>query len=89
MDALTERMQETVDGSFEDVDVVLFVLSARDRIGAGDRFVARRVFALGVPVVIALNKIDRLKHGHVAAQMKVAGGARRLPRAPSRQREGA
>ena len=72
MDALTERMQETVDGSFEDVDVVLLVLSARDRIGAGDRFVARRVFSLGVPVVIALNKIDRLKHGHVASQMKVA-----------------
>jgi GTP-binding protein Era len=65
-------MQETVDSSFEDVDGVLFVLSARDRIGAGDRFVARRVFALGVPVVIALNKIDRLKHGHVASQMKVA-----------------
>jgi GTP-binding protein Era len=74
IDALTERMQETVDGSFEDVDVVLLVLSARDRIGAGDRFVARRVFSLGVPVVIALNKIDRLKHGHVAAQMKVAAG---------------
>jgi GTPase len=72
MDALTERMQETVDGSFEDVDAVLLVLSARDRIGAGDRFVARRVFALGVPVVIALNKIDRLKHGHVASQMKAA-----------------
>jgi GTP-binding protein Era len=74
IDALTERMQETVDGSFDDVDVVLLVLSARDRIGAGDRFVARRVFALGVPVVIALNKIDRLKHGHVASQMKVAAG---------------
>jgi GTP-binding protein Era len=72
MDALTERMQKTVDASFEDVDVVLFVLSARDRIGAGDRFIARRVFALGVPVVIALNKIDRLKHGHVASQMKQA-----------------
>jgi GTP-binding protein Era len=72
MDALTERMQETVDSSFDDVDAVLLVLSARERIGAGDRFVARRVFALGVPVVIALNKIDRLKHGHVASQMKVA-----------------
>ena len=72
MDALTERMQETVDGSFEDVDVVLLVLSARERIGAGDRFVSRRVFSLGVPVVIALNKIDRLKHGHVASQMKQA-----------------
>ena len=72
MDALTEKMQETVDSSFEDVDVVLLVVSARDRIGAGDRFVARRVFALGVPVIIAVNKIDRLKHGHVASQMKVA-----------------
>lgn len=72
MDALTERMQHTVDSSFEDVDLVLFVLSARDRIGAGDRFVARRVFALGIPVIIALNKIDRLTHGHVASQMKVA-----------------
>ena len=72
MDPLTERMQETVDSSFEGIDLVLLVLSARDRIGAGDHFIARRVFALGVPVVIALNKIDRLKHGHVASQMKVA-----------------
>ena len=59
-------MQRTVDQSFEDVDAVLFVLSARERIGAGDRFIAERVFALGVPVVIALNKVDRLKPGHIA-----------------------
>src|SRR6188474_1735429 len=69
MDALTERMQQTVDSSFDDVDAVLFVLSARERIGAGDRFVARRVFALDIPVVIALNKVDRLKPGHIATQM--------------------
>jgi GTPase len=72
MDPLTERMQQTVDNSFEDVDAVLLVVSARDRIGAGDRFVGRRVFELGVPVIIAVNKIDRLKHGHVASQMKEA-----------------
>jgi len=72
MDALTERMQHTVDSSFEDIDVVLLVLSARDRIGAGDRYVARRVFDLGIPVIIALNKIDNLKLGHVASQMKTA-----------------
>jgi GTP-binding protein Era len=72
MDPLTERMQETVDASFEDVDAVLFVVNARERIGAGDRFVARRVFALGTPVVIALNKVDRLKPGHIASQMKAA-----------------
>jgi GTPase len=71
-DALTERMQRTVDQSLEDVEAILFVLSARERIGAGDRFVAERVFALGVPVVIVLNKVDRLKPGHIAEQMQNA-----------------
>ena len=70
MDALTERMQQTVDSSFEDVDAVLLVVDARAHIGSGDRFVARRVFGLGKPVVIALNKVDRLKPGHIATQMR-------------------
>jgi GTP-binding protein Era len=69
LDPLTERMQRTVEQSFDEVDGVLFVLSARERIGGGDRFIAQRVFALGVPVVIALNKVDRLKPGHIATQM--------------------
>jgi GTPase len=71
-DALTERMQRTVDSAFDEVEAVLFVLSARERIGAGDRFIAERVFGLGVPVVIALNKVDRLKPAHIASQMATA-----------------
>ncbi len=71
-DPLTERMQKTVDSAFEDVDAVLFVMSARERIGAGDNFIAKRVFALGVPVIIALNKVDRLKASHIASQMQTA-----------------
>ena len=71
-DALTEHMQRTVDSSFEDVDGVLLVLDARERIGAGDRFIAKRVFELGVQVVIALNKVDRLKPGHIAQQLQNA-----------------
>ena len=72
LDPMTERMQRTVDHAFEDVDAVLFVLSARERIGAGDRFIAHRVFSLEVPVVIALNKVDNLKGGHIATQMDTA-----------------
>ena len=73
IDPLTERMQERVDETMSsDVDVVMMVISARDRIGAGDRFVARRVFSLGVPVIIVVNKVDRLKAGHIASQMKQA-----------------
>ena len=71
-DALTARMQQTVDRSLDDVEAILFVLSARERIGGGDRFIAERVFGLRVPVVIALNKVDRLKPGHIAEQMQRA-----------------
>ncbi len=73
IDTLTERMQETVNETMaDDADVIMLVLSARDRIGAGDRFVARSVFARGTPVIIAVNKVDRLKTGHIATQMKTA-----------------
>ncbi len=73
IDTLTERMQDTVNETMaDDADVILLVLSARDRIGAGDRFVARSVFARGTPVIIAVNKVDRLKAGHIATQMKTA-----------------
>jgi GTP-binding protein Era len=71
-DALTERMQRTVDGSLEDVDAFLFVLAGDERIGAGDRFVAERVFGAGPPVVLALNKVDRLSPGTIAKQIEVA-----------------
>jgi GTPase len=71
-DPLTEHMQRTVDSSFEEVDGVLLVLDARERIGAGDRFIAKRVFELDQPVVIALNKVDRLKAGHIAQQLQNA-----------------
>jgi GTP-binding protein Era len=70
-DPLTERMQRTVDGSF-DVDGFLFVLPADERIGAGDRFVAERVFAAGPPVVVALNKVDRVKPDRIAGQIEIA-----------------
>jgi GTPase len=75
IDTLTERMQARVDETMaDDLDTVLLVVNARERIGTGDRYVARRVFSLGVPVVIALNKVDRLKPGHIATQMKTAAG---------------
>ena len=72
LDPLTQRMQRTVDSSFEDLDAVMLVVDCRAHIGAGDRFIAQRVFALGVPVVIVVNKVDRLKPAHIASQMQAA-----------------
>src|SRR4051812_2770784 len=72
LDAMTERMQRTVDTAFEDVDAILFVLSARERIGAGDRYIAKRIFAAGAPVVIVVNKVDQVKPGQIAQHMLTA-----------------
>lgn len=73
IDPLTARMQERVEETIaDDLDGVLLVVNARERIGAGDRYVARRVFGLGIPVIIVVNKVDRLKAGHIATQMKAA-----------------
>jgi GTP-binding protein Era len=71
-DPLTERMQRTVDQAIGDVDAVLFVLAADERIGAGDRFIAERVFGGDGPVVIALNKVDRATPAEIARQIEAA-----------------
>jgi GTPase len=73
IDPLTSRMQDRVEETIaDDLDVIMLVVSARERIGAGDRYVARRVFALDIPIVTVVNKVDRLKAGHIATQMKAA-----------------
>jgi GTP-binding protein Era len=72
-DPLTERMQKTVDHELEDVDAFLFVIDAEGGIGGGDRFIARRIFGAGPPVVIAVNKVDVLRPERIAEQVAAAG----------------
>ena len=73
IDTLTARMQDRVEETIAaDLDAIMLVVNARERIGSGDRYVARRVFALDIPVVIVVNQVDRLKAGHIATQMQAA-----------------
>jgi GTP-binding protein Era len=60
LDALTERMQRRVEAELSESDAALFVVSGEEGIGPGDRFIAGILRAGGVPVVLAVNKIDRL-----------------------------
>jgi GTPase len=59
-DALTERMQRRVEAELSESDAALFVISGEEGIGPGDRWIAGVLRAGGVPVVLAVNKIDRL-----------------------------
>jgi GTPase len=59
-DALTERMQRRVEAELGESDAALFVISGEEGIGPGDRWIAGVLGASGVPVVLAVNKVDRL-----------------------------
>jgi GTP-binding protein Era len=65
-DALTERMQRRVERELGDSDAALFVVNGEEGVGPGDRFIAAALRNAGVPVVVAVNKIDRLDRARAA-----------------------
>ncbi len=71
-DTLTERMQSRVERELADADGALFVLNAEQGIGPGDRFIAGLLKASPVPVVIAVNKVDRCNRAETAAVLQSA-----------------
>jgi GTP-binding protein Era len=71
-DALTERMQRRVESEVADSDAVLFVVNGAQGIGPGDRFIATILRRADVPVVVAVNKIDRLDRGATLAVLAEA-----------------
>jgi GTP-binding protein Era len=71
-DALTERMQRRVERELEDSDAALMVINAEEGVGPGDRFIAQTLRAAGVPVVVAVNKIDRLDRGRTVKALSAA-----------------
>jgi GTPase len=59
-DTLTQRMQRRVESELGGADGCLIVLNAEQGIGPGDRFIAEQLRGAKVPVVIAVNKLDRV-----------------------------
>ncbi|UTI62429.1 GTPase Era [Paraconexibacter antarcticus] len=69
-DALTTRMQRRVESELRDSDAALMIVNAEEGVGPGDRFIAQALAHAKVPVVIAVNKCDRLdKAGTLTALM--------------------
>jgi GTP-binding protein Era len=55
------RMVDAAVDAMRDVDVVALVVDASERVGAGDRFTLGLVKRVEAPVVLVLNKIDRVR----------------------------
>ncbi len=57
---LGEYMVSAAVDSLKEVDVVVFMISANEKFGAGDQFILDKVKQVKVPVFLLVNKIDML-----------------------------
>jgi small GTP-binding protein len=74
-DALTERMQRRVEAELGESDAALLVINGEEGVGPGDRWIASQLERSPVPVVVAVNKLDRLDRGRT---LEVLTGAAEL-----------
>lgn len=71
-DALTERMQRRVEHELADADGCLMVVNAEQGIGPGDHFIAGLLRSANIPIVLAVNKIDRTNRAKTVEVLQAA-----------------
>ena len=72
-DALTERMQHRVESELGEADAALFVVNGEQGIGGpGDVFIAEALKGVSVPVVVVVNKVDRLDRPRTVVALQAA-----------------
>ena len=77
---LGEYMANTVENTLKEVDAILFVVDVTEKFGAGERFIIDHLKVTKRPVILIINKIDRVKNEDIlpiianyAAQYDFAG----------------
>jgi GTPase len=72
-DELTRRMQHRVESELREADAALLVLNADQGVGgSGDVWIAEALKGARVPVVIAVNKVDRTSNPRTVAALQAA-----------------
>ena len=59
-DKLGKHLNKQSYESLEDIDAILFVVDAASGIGRGDKFIIEALKHTNVPVILVLNKIDKI-----------------------------
>ncbi len=58
---LGKHLNASAYHSIEEVDVVLFLIDITESLGRGDKFVINKLREVNKPVILVLNKIDKIK----------------------------
>ncbi len=66
---LGQRLNDIVRETYAGVDVVCFCVTADDKIGPGDRFIAAELKELSTPVIAVVTKTDKVSKQQVGEQL--------------------
>lgn len=58
---LGKYLNEQAYYSLNDGDIILFLVDASEKLGAGDQYIIERLKSASKPVILVLNKIDKMK----------------------------
>lgn len=58
---LGNYMMQVAEGTLNEVDAILFLVDVSEGLGGGDRFIIQRLKQVKTPVILVLNKIDKVQ----------------------------
>lgn len=71
-DPLGEALNAAVREAYREVDAIVFVVDALEGIGGGDAFIAKELSAIDTPIILTLNKIDKVDRERLSEQLELA-----------------
>ncbi|MDD9206714.1 GTPase Era, partial [Georgenia sp. 10Sc9-8] len=66
---LGQRLNDLVRETLAEVDVIVFCVPADEKVGPGDRFIARELTQQRTPVIVAVTKADTVRRERLAEQL--------------------
>ncbi len=58
---LGSYMMQVAEGTLNEVDAILFLVDVSEGLGGGDRYIIERLKQVKTPVILVMNKIDKVK----------------------------
>lgn len=69
VDKLGKELNKEAYNSLDDIDVILFLVDASSGLGKGDKFIINALKNIEVPVILILNKIDKMNDEQIMSSI--------------------